>query len=86
MTFLFANVMTSGIRVLSYLGFTRRDRFILSAALSFGTGDLLVSDIFAHLFDGVHNSNRGLQGLFKSIIIILSTPCESFLRSSRING
>ncbi|KAK0207109.1 xanthine/uracil permease [Desarmillaria ectypa] len=73
-TFLFASVATSGIRVLAYNAFTRRDRFVLAAALSFGFGDLLVPTIFKHLFDGVDNPNKGLQGLFDSITIILSTP------------
>lgn len=73
-TFLFASVATSGIRVLAYNAFTRRDRFVLAAALSFGFGDLLVPTIFTHLFDGVDNPNKGLQGLFDSITIILSTP------------
>ncbi|THV02387.1 Xanthine/uracil permease [Dendrothele bispora CBS 962.96] len=73
-TFLFANVAVSGIRVLSYNNFNRRERFILAAALSFGIGDLLVPTIFTHLFDGVDNPSKGLQGLFDSITIILSTP------------
>lgn len=73
-TFLFASVAVSGLRVLSYVKFTRRDRFILAAALSFGVGDLLVPDIFTHLFDGVKNPSKGLQGLFESITIMLSTP------------
>ncbi|KAG6845538.1 hypothetical protein H0H87_007782 [Tephrocybe sp. NHM501043] len=73
-TFLFANVAVSGIRVLSYIAFTRRERFILAAALSFGVGDLLVPTLFTHLFDGVENPNKGLQGLFTSITIVLSTP------------
>ncbi|KDQ63955.1 hypothetical protein JAAARDRAFT_213723 [Jaapia argillacea MUCL 33604] len=73
-TFLFATVGVSGIRVLSYCRFTRRDRFVLGAALSFGIGDLLVPTIFTHLFDGVKNPNNGLQGLFDSITIVLSTP------------
>lgn len=73
-TFLFATVATSGIRVLAYNAFTRRDRFVLAAALSFGFGDLLVPTIFEHLFDGVNNPSKGLQGLFDSITIILSTP------------
>lgn len=60
--------------MLSYIRFTRRDRFILAAALSFGIGDLLVPTIFTHLFDSVKNPNKGLQGLFNSITIILSTP------------
>ncbi|KIP02253.1 hypothetical protein PHLGIDRAFT_130842 [Phlebiopsis gigantea 11061_1 CR5-6] len=73
-TFLFASVAVSGARVLAYNRFTRRDRFVLAAALSFGVGDLLVPDVFTHLFDGVNHPNKGLQGLFDSITIILSTP------------
>ncbi|OAX33087.1 hypothetical protein K503DRAFT_553680, partial [Rhizopogon vinicolor AM-OR11-026] len=70
----FASVVVSGLRVLSFVQYTRRDRFILAAALSFGVGDLLVPDIFNYLFDGVNNPNNGLQGLFESISIVLSTP------------
>ncbi|KAF4619404.1 hypothetical protein D9613_004755 [Agrocybe pediades] len=73
-TFLFANVASSGVRVLSHIRWTRRDRFILSAALAFGLGNLLKPGIFEHLFDGVENPNKGLEGLFDSITIILSTP------------
>ena len=73
-TFLFASVATSGLRVLSYIEFTRRDRFILAAVLSFGVGDLLVPTIFTHLFDGVDHPNNALQGFFDSITIVLSTP------------
>ncbi|KAH9049606.1 xanthine/uracil permease [Lactarius hengduanensis] len=72
-TFLFASVATSGLRILAYTQFTRRDRFVLAAALSFGFGDLLVPGIFTHLFDGV-NAGKGLRGLLDSITIILSTP------------
>ena len=75
-TFLFASVVVSGIRVLSYVRYTRRDRFILAAAMSFGFGNLLVPNIFTFLFQGVKNPNSGLQGLFNSITIILSTPCK----------
>lgn len=74
-TFLFASVAVSGVRVLSYNRFTRRERFILASAMSFGIGNLLVPTIFTHLFDGVRNPNKGLQGLFDSITIVLSTPC-----------
>ncbi|KAJ3911707.1 xanthine/uracil permease [Lentinula edodes] len=73
-TFLFASVVVSGIRVLALMQFTRRDRFVLAAAMSFGIGDLLVPKIFTELFNGVNNPNSGLQGLFNSITIILSTP------------
>ena len=54
---------------------------MLAAALSFGFGDLLVPDIFTHLFDGV-NAGKGLQGLLDSITIILSTPCEYVVLSA----
>ena len=83
-TFLFASVAVSGLRVLSYNRFTRRDRFVLAAALSFGVGDLLVPNIFTHLFDGVRNPNKGLTGLFDSITIVLSTPCEILVQKARI--
>ncbi|KAH7922562.1 Xanthine/uracil permease [Leucogyrophana mollusca] len=73
-TFLFSSVVVSGLRVLSFVRFTRRDRFVLAAALSFGVGDLIVPDIFTYLFDGVQTTNGGLQGLFESITIVLSTP------------
>ncbi len=71
--------MVSGVRVLSYMRWTRRDRFILAAALSFGVGDLLCPTIFTHLFDGVKNPSNGLQGLIDSITIVLSTPCTCFV-------
>ncbi|KAJ7651930.1 Xanthine/uracil permease [Mycena rosella] len=73
-SFLFASVAVSGLRVLSYLRFTRRDRFVLAAALAFGAGDLLVPGVFTHLFDRVRNPNHALQGFFNSITIVLSTP------------
>ncbi|KAA1466643.1 Xanthine/uracil permease [Dentipellis sp. KUC8613] len=72
-TFLFASVVVSGIRVVGYAHFTRRDRFVLAAAVSFGIGDLLQPTIFTHLFDAVH-VNSGTQGLLDSITIVLSTP------------
>lgn len=76
-TFLFASVAVSGVRVLAYNRFTRRDRFVLAAALSFGLGDILVSDFLTYLFAGVRTNNKGLQGFLDSITIVLSTPCES---------
>lgn len=78
-TFLFATVMTSGVRVLSYLTWKRRERFILATALAFGVGDLLVPSWYSYLFEGVHNVNSGLQGLFSSITIVLQTPCALLL-------
>jgi xanthine/uracil permease len=75
-TFLFASVVTSGLRVLSYTRFTRRDRFVLAAALAFGFGNILAPEVFTHLFDGVKSQSKGLQGFLSSITIVLSTPCK----------
>ncbi|KZS99960.1 Xanthine/uracil permease [Laetiporus sulphureus 93-53] len=73
-TFLFSSVAVSGLRVLAYTRFTRRDRFVLAASLSFGIADLLVPDFFTYLFDGVKNPSSGLEGLLDSIEIVLTTP------------
>ncbi|KAG9058371.1 hypothetical protein FS842_010097 [Serendipita sp. 407] len=73
-TFLFATVMTSGIRVLSYITWSRRNRFTLAAAMSFGVGNLLAPTWYTFLFEGVDNPSPGLRGLFDSITIVLSTP------------
>jgi len=73
-TFLFASVAVSGARVLGFAKFTRRDRFVLAAALSVGLGDLLVPQLFTHLFDRVKNPSSGLEGFMSSITIVLSTP------------
>jgi len=74
-TFLFASVAVSGLRVLSYIKWTRRERIVLAGALSFGLGDILVPGIFQHLFDKVRaGKSAGLLGFFDSITIVLSTP------------
>lgn len=36
-------------------------------------------DVFTYLFEGVRHPSSGLQGLFDSITIVLSTPCESLV-------
>lgn len=41
-TFLFASVATSGIRIISTVPFTRRNRFVLAAAMAPGLGAILV--------------------------------------------
>lgn len=78
-TMLFASVMVSGIRVLSYISWGRKERFVLGASFAFGFSNLLVPGWMDHLFDGVTNVNSGTQGLLDSITIILTTPCEFFL-------
>ena len=86
-TFLFSNVVTSGVRVLSNAKFMRRERFILAAALAFGFANLMRESIFKHLFDAVDtSSDKGLKGLLDSITIILSTPCTFSLLLDASDG
>ena len=75
-TFLFGSVISAGIKVLSYMKFTRKDRFVLAAAASFGFGNMLVPKWATYLFERVESPGSGLQGLFNSIVIVLSTPCR----------
>lgn len=84
-TFLFASVATSGVRVLAHIRFTRRDRFVLAAALAIGFGNLLKPDIFTYLFERVGHPNGGLKGFFDSITILLSTPCKCFIESQHFD-
>ena len=87
-TFLFGSVIAAGIKVLSYMKFTRKDRFVLAAAASFGFGNMLVPKWATYLFERVESPGSGLQGLFNSIIIVLSTPCKSrsFPRETRLTS
>jgi xanthine/uracil permease len=71
-TFLFANVATSGIRILAFLRWTRRDRFIVSAAISLGLGVSLIPNALTH-FVSYQGTSSALQGLVDSVNIILST-------------
>ena len=75
-------MIAAGIKVLSYMKFTRKDRFVLAAAASFGFGNMLVPKWATYLFERVESPGSGLQGLFNSIIIVLSTPCKYRLSPS----
>ncbi|KAG9067409.1 hypothetical protein KI688_012192 [Linnemannia hyalina] len=71
-TFLFANVASSGMRILAFLKWTRRDRFIVSAAISLGLGVSLIPNALTH-FLSYNGTSSVLIGLVDSINIILST-------------
>lgn len=71
-TFLFANVASSGIRILAFLKWTRRDRFIVSAAISLGLGVSLIPNALTQ-FLSYSGGNVVLEGLVDSANIILST-------------
>ncbi|GJQ08214.1 hypothetical protein GpartN1_g5.t1 [Galdieria partita] len=70
-TFLFANVVTSGIRILCFVEWTRRSRFIVACTLTIGLGATLLPDWFSSVIPSSQNS--ALQGLIQGINIIMST-------------
>lgn len=71
-TFLFTTVAVAGIKIISEIPFTRRDRFVLTGALLPGFGSVLVSDWFSYVFTYSGN-NHALEGFFNAIILIMET-------------
>ncbi|KAJ9629737.1 hypothetical protein H2203_002118 [Taxawa tesnikishii (nom. ined.)] len=71
-TFLFSAVAVSGIRIISTVPFTRRNRFILTAGLSLGYGATLVPTWFAYVFT-YNGPNHALQGFYNAIVLVLET-------------
>ena len=70
-TFLFASVATSGIRIISTVPFTRRNRFILTAALAPGLGAILVPNWFSFVFTYTGGGAKG--GFLDAIVLVLQT-------------
>lgn len=71
-TFLFAAVAVSGIRIISTVPFTRRNRFILTAALAPGFGATLVPTWFSYVFTYT-GDNHALLGFFNAIQLVMET-------------
>jgi len=71
-TFLFASVAVSGLRIISTVPFTRRTRFILTAAMSLGVGAILVPNWFSYVFTYSGN-NKAKAGFFDAIVLVLET-------------
>ncbi|KAL7010300.1 hypothetical protein EMMF5_000321 [Cystobasidiomycetes sp. EMM_F5] len=65
--------VTSCLKVISFTEFTRRNRIVITSALMFGLGTLLVEDWTKYIFT-YSGTNQALQGFINSIIIVLSTP------------
>lgn len=71
--FLFTSVGVSGMRIISTVEFSRRDRVVLTIALMFGFSSLLVP----HWFEGVFTykgDDSGKKGFINAIIIVVQTP------------
>jgi len=70
-TFLFAAVAVSGIRIISTMPFTRRNRFILTAGLAPGLGATLITNWFSFVFT-YEGDNKALVGFFNAIELVMS--------------
>ncbi|KAI9821319.1 MAG: hypothetical protein M1827_004055 [Pycnora praestabilis] len=71
-TFLFGSVAVSGIRIIQTVPFTRRNRFILTAAMSIGFGATLVPTWFSFVFTYT-GDNKAKQGFFNAIVLVMET-------------
>ena len=71
-TFLFSAVATSGIRIISTVPFTRRNRFILTASFAPGFGAILVPTWFTYVFTYT-GGNTAKQGFFNAITLVMET-------------
>lgn len=71
-SFLFTSVAVSGIRIISTIEFTRRDRFVLTASLLPGIGSILVSNWFDNVFT-YSGGNTALLGFFDAIVLVMET-------------
>lgn len=71
-TFLFSAVSVAGIRIISTMEWTRRNRFILTAALTLGFGATLVPTWFDFVFtyDG---DDTALRGFYNAINLVMET-------------
>lgn len=69
-TFLFSSVAVSGIRIISTIDFTRRNRFILTASFALGMGITLVPDWWAYVFS-YSGENRALEGLLNAVDLVM---------------
>lgn len=72
-TFLFGSVTASGLRVMAYAKWGRRDRFVVSVAAAFGFSSLCVHDWFGYIFT-YQGDNTGLRGLIQAVTLIVQEP------------
>ncbi|AMD19591.1 HCL560Cp [Eremothecium sinecaudum] len=71
-SFLFTSVLVSGIKIITTISFTRRDRFILTASLFPGIGCVLIPDWFSHVFNYT-GSNQALEGFLNAITLVMGS-------------
>lgn len=70
-TFLFSSVAISGIRIISQIDFTRRNRFILTASFALGMGITLVPSWWSYFFS-YSGDNHALEGLLNAVDLVMT--------------
>ncbi|RDW87276.1 hypothetical protein BP5796_02970 [Coleophoma crateriformis] len=71
--FLYSTIAVAGIRVLGLIAWTRRNRFILTAALGFGFIDIVQPTWFDQVLD-YSGSNVRLSGFEQGLNLLVETP------------
>lgn len=69
-TFLFSSVAVSGIRIISTIEFTRRNRFILTASFALGMGITLLPEWWMFFFS-YGGGNKALEGLLNAVDLVM---------------
>ncbi|CAK9785486.1 nucleoside transporter [Cutaneotrichosporon oleaginosum] len=69
-TFLFGSVAVSGIRIMAFAEWTRRDRFIATAAFALGLASLVSPDWFSYIFT-YKGENKALQGFLQALVLVV---------------
>ncbi|QIX01191.1 hypothetical protein AMS68_006708 [Peltaster fructicola] len=72
-TFLYSTVAVAGLRVIALIPWTRRNRFILSAALGIGLLDIVAEGWFAKILT-YSGDNYNLAGFEQGINLLVETP------------
>ncbi|KAL4970479.1 permease family-domain-containing protein [Aspergillus stella-maris] len=71
--FLYSTIAVAGVRVLGMVTFTRRNRFILTAALGIGFMDIVTPEWFAQVL-AYEGDNVRLEGFLQGVNLIVETP------------
>ncbi|KAL9535908.1 putative purine permease [Sphaerulina musiva] len=72
-TFLYSTIAISGLRILATISWTRRNRFILSAALGLGLLDIVVPEWFSQVL-AYRGDNVNLMGFLEGVNLMVETP------------
>lgn len=72
-TFLYATIAVAGLRVVALIPWTRRNRFILSAALGIGLLDIVTPTWFDRVL-AYGGSDSSLAGFEQGVNLLVQTP------------